>query len=81
MASNLGAFGVVKISVSVDAVVIAQCIFALIILIGVFLISVKALTTENTENKSTPKICKITVCANDFVPSYLKTALATYRHL
>ena len=28
---------------------------------GVFLISVKPLTTENTENKMTPKICKITV--------------------
>ena len=30
-------------------------------LLGVFLISVKALTTEITENKTTPKICKITV--------------------
>ena len=29
--------------------------------LGVFLISVKPLTTENTENKTTPKICKITV--------------------
>ena len=29
--------------------------------LGVFLISVKSLTTENTENKTTPKICKITV--------------------
>ena len=29
--------------------------------IGVFLISVKPLTAENTENKTTPKICKITV--------------------
>ena len=28
---------------------------------GVFLISVKPLATENTENKTTPKICKITV--------------------
>ena len=28
---------------------------------GVFLISVKPLTTENTENKTTPKICKTTV--------------------
>ena len=28
---------------------------------GVFLISVKPLTAENTENKTTPKICKITV--------------------
>ena len=27
---------------------------------GVFFISVKPLTTENTENKTTPKICKIT---------------------
>ena len=26
-----------------------------------FLILVKPLTTENTENKTTPKICKITV--------------------
>ena len=30
--------------------------------LGVFLISVKPLTTENTENKTAPKICKITVC-------------------
>ena len=29
--------------------------------LGVFLFSVKPLTTENTENKTTPKICKITV--------------------
>ena len=29
--------------------------------LGVFFISVKPLTTENTENKTTPKICKITV--------------------
>ena len=29
--------------------------------LGVFLISVKPMTTENTENKTTPKICKITV--------------------
>ena len=29
--------------------------------LGVFLISVKRLTTEITENKTTPKICKITV--------------------
>ena len=29
--------------------------------LGVSLISVKPLTTENTENKTTPKICKITV--------------------
>ena len=28
--------------------------------LGIFLISVKPLTTENTENKTTPKICKIT---------------------
>ena len=28
--------------------------------LGVFLISVKPMTTENTENKTTPKICKIT---------------------
>ena len=28
---------------------------------GVFLFSVKPLTTENAENKTTPKICKITV--------------------
>ena len=30
---------------------------------GVFLISVKPMTTENTKNKTTPKICKITVYA------------------
>ena len=29
--------------------------------LGVFLISVKPLTTEITENKTTPKFCKITV--------------------
>ena len=29
--------------------------------LGVFLISVIPLTTENTENKTTPNICKITV--------------------
>ena len=29
--------------------------------LGVFLISVKPMTTENTENKTAPKICKITV--------------------
>ena len=29
--------------------------------LGVFLISVKPSTTENTENKTTPKICKITI--------------------
>ena len=32
--------------------------------LDVFLISVKPLTTENTENKTTPKICKITVAGN-----------------
>ena len=32
---------------------------------GVCLISVKPLTAENTENKTTPKVCKITVL--DFV--------------
>ena len=32
--------------------------------LGVFLISVKPLTTENTEIKTTPKICKITVTEN-----------------
>ena len=31
--------------------------------LGVFLISVKPLTTENTEIKTTPKFCKITVTA------------------
>ena len=30
-------------------------------ILGVFLISVKPLTTEITENKTTPNICKITV--------------------
>ena len=30
-------------------------------LLGVFLISVKPLTTEITENKTIPKFCKITV--------------------
>ena len=39
------------------------------ILIGVFLISVKPLTTENTENNTTPKICKITVVFNVHVAS------------
>ena len=34
-----------------------------ILYLGVFLISAKPLTTENTENKTTPKICKITVMA------------------
>ena len=29
--------------------------------LGVFLVSVKPLATENAENKTTPKICKITV--------------------
>ena len=29
--------------------------------LGVFLTSVKTLTTEITENKTTPKFCKITV--------------------
>ena len=29
--------------------------------LGVFLISVKPLATEKTENKTTPKVCKITV--------------------
>ena len=29
--------------------------------LGVVLISVKPLTTENTENKTRPKICKVTV--------------------
>ena len=33
--------------------------------LGVFLISVKPLTTEITENKTTPKICKITVNARE----------------
>ena len=38
--------------------------------LGVFLISVKPMTTENTENKTTPKICKITVhCAAVFSSS------------
>ena len=32
--------------------------------LGVFLISVKPLTTENTENKTGPKICKTTVHHN-----------------
>ena len=57
-------------SVSVDAVVIAQCIFSHF---GVFLISVKPLTTESTENKTTPKIVKLqyhwglsTDCSEDF---------------
>ena len=58
VSSDRGAFGVVLISVSVDVVVITQCIF---LILGVFLISVKPMTTEITENKTTPKICKITV--------------------
>ena len=37
---------------------IVQCVFSHL---GVFLISVKPLTTGNTENKTTPKIFKITV--------------------
>ena len=55
VASDRGPFGVVQISVSVDAVVVAQRFSHL----GVFLISVKPLTTENTEIKTTPRICKI----------------------
>ena len=35
--------------------------------LGVFLISVKPLTTENTENKTTPKICKITADGDGLV--------------
>ena len=38
-------------------------------LLGVFLISVKPLTTENTENKTTPKICKITVFSGSYLLS------------
>ena len=34
--------------------------------LGVFLISAKPLTTENTESKTTPKIYKITVCLIPF---------------
>ena len=41
---------------SVDAVVIGQCLFSHL---GVFLISVKPLTIENTENKTTLKIVKL----------------------
>ena len=37
---------------------IAQCVFSHL---GVFLISVKPLTTENTENKTTQKICKLQI--------------------
>ena len=56
--SDRGAFGFVLISVSVAAAVIALCIF---LILGVFLISVKPPITENTEIKTTPKVCKITV--------------------
>ena len=34
---------------------------------GVFLISVKPLTTENTKNKTAPKFCKITKLHRNFV--------------
>ena len=37
--------------------------------LGVFSISVKPLTTENTENKTTPKICKITLVHTKWPPS------------
>ena len=37
-----------------------RCPWMLLWYLGVFFISVKPLTTENTENKTTPKICKIT---------------------
>ena len=43
---------------SAVATAIIPCIF---FILGVFLISVKPLTTEITENKTTPKFCKITV--------------------
>ena len=46
-------------TVSMDAVGIAMCFSHL----GVFLMSVKPLTTENTKNKTLPKICKITVAS------------------
>ena len=58
MASDRGAFGFVLISVSVDADGDRSMYFSHL---GVYLISVKPLTTENTENKTTPKISKITV--------------------
>ena len=58
MASDRGAFGFVLISVSVDADGDRSMYFSHL---GVSLISVKPLTTENTENKTTPKISKITV--------------------
>ena len=43
---------------SAVATTITPCLF---FILGVFLISVKPLTTEITENKTTPKFCKITV--------------------
>ena len=53
-------------SVFVDAAVITQCGFLILVSF-----SVKPLTTENTENKATPKICKITEVWNLFwcIPS------------
>ena len=35
--------------------------------LGVFLISIKPLTTENNENETTPKICQITVLVNEVI--------------
>ena len=49
--------------------------------LGVFLISVKPLTTENTENKTTSKICKITVCLFAPTQMFLDRRVATYRKL
>ena len=44
--------------------------------LGVFLISVKTLTTEITENKTTPKICKITVLWHVIVHKCKKAVFA-----
>ena len=58
VASEQGAFGLVIISVSWGWL---NALSLMHFLILGFLILVKPLTTENTENKTTPKICKITV--------------------
>ena len=41
--------------------------------LGVFLISVKPLTTENTKNKTTQKICKVTVTHSPLCKELIKT--------
>ena len=54
--------------------------------LGVFLILVKPLTTENAENKATPKICKITELytgsklENQFTRDSMRPAKAVAEH-